>query len=58
MEKSVSAVTKAASRALGVVYMKYLYAGGMIESVVKPVLFYCSGIWGTRKFPKVQSVLN
>ena len=30
----------------------------MIESVVEPVLFYCSGIWGTRKFPKVQSVLN
>ena len=35
--------------------MKYLYAGGMsyevytklIESVVEPVLFYCSGIWGT-----------
>ena len=46
--------------------MKYLYAGGMsydvytkmIESVVEPVLFYCAGIWGTRKFPKVQSVLN
>ena len=66
MEKSVSSVTKAASRALGAVYMKYLYAGGMsydvytkmIESVVEPVLFYCAGIWGTRKFPKVQSVLN
>ena len=66
MEKSVSAVTKAASRALGAVYMKYLYAGGMsydvytkiIESVDEPVLFYCSGIWGTRKFPKVQIVLN
>ena len=25
---------------------------------MEPVLFYCSGIWGTRKFPKVQSVLN
>ena len=29
-----------------------------IQSVVEPVLFYCSGIWGTRKFPKVQRVLN
>ena len=66
MEKSVTEVTKAAGRALGAVYMKYLYAGGMsyevytklIESVVEPVLFYCSGIWGTRKFPKVQRVLN
>ena len=66
MEKSVTEVTKVAGRALGAVYMKYLYAGGMsyevytklIESVVEPVLFYCSGIWGTRKFPKVQRVLN
>ena len=62
----VTEVTKAAGRALGAVYMKYLYAGGMsydvytklIESVVEPVLFYCSGIWGTRKFPKVQRVLT
>ena len=66
LEKSVTEVSKAASRALGVVYMKYLYTGGMsydvytkmIETIVEPVLFYCSGIWGTRKFPKVQSVLN
>lgn len=66
MEKSVTEVTKAASRALGAVYMKYLYAVGMtyevytkmIGSVVEPVLFYCSFIRGTRKFPKVQSVLN
>ena len=55
MEKSVTEVTKAAGRAVGAVYMKYLYAGGMsykvytklIESVVEPVLFYCSGIWST-----------
>ena len=66
LEKSVTEVSKAASRALGAVYMKYLYSGGMaydvytkmIETIVEPVLFYCSGIWGTRKFPKVQSVLN
>ena len=66
LEKSVTEVSKAASRALGAVYMKYLHTGGMsydvytkmIETIVEPVLFYCSGIWGTRKFPKVQSVLN
>ena len=66
MQKSVTEVTKAGSRALGAVYMKYLYAGGMtyevytkrIESVVEPMLFYCPGIRGTRKFPKAQSVLN
>ena len=66
MEKSATEVTKAAGRALGAVYMKYLYAGGMsyevytklLESVVEPVTFYCSGIWGTRKFPKVQIFLN
>ena len=66
MEKSVTEMTKAAGRALGADYMKYLYAGGMsyevhtklIERVVEPVLFYRSGIWGTGKFPKVQRVLN
>ena len=66
MDKSATEETKAAGRALGAVYMKCLYAGGMsyevytklIESVVEPVLFYCSGIWGARKFPKVQRFLN
>ena len=66
LEKSVTEISKAASHALGAVYMKYLYTGGMsydvytkmIETIVEPVLFYCSGIWGTRKFPKVQSMLN
>ena len=66
MKKSVTEVTKAAGRALGAFYMKCLYAGGnsyeeyekLIESVVEPVLFYCSGIGGTRKFPKVQRVQN
>ena len=38
--------------------MSYDFHTEMIESDVEPVLFYCSGIWDTRKFPKVQSVLN
>lgn len=66
LEKSVTDLSKAASRALGAVHMKYLYSGGMsydvytkmIETIVEPVLFYCSVILGTRKFPKVQNVLN
>ena len=66
MEKSITEITKSASRALGAVYMKYQSAGGMacdvykklIESVVEPVLFYCAGIWGNRRFPKVESVMN
>ena len=66
MDMSVTEITKSASRALGAVYMKYQYAGGMaydvykklIESIVEPVLFYCSGIWGNRKYTKVEGVLN
>ena len=66
MEKSITEITKSASRALGAIYMKYQSAGGMtyevykklIESVVEPVLFYCAGIWGNRKFTKVESVMN
>ena len=38
--------------------MSYEIYTKLIESVVEPVLFYCSGIWGTCKFPKVQRVLN
>ena len=66
MDMSVTEITKSASRALGAVYMKYQYAGGMaydvykklVESIVEPVLFYCSGIWGNRKYTKVEGVLN
>ena len=66
MEKSITEITKSASRALGAIYMKYQSAGGMtyevykklIESVVEPVLFYCAGIWGNRNFTKVESVIN
>ena len=38
--------------------MSYDVYTKMIEIIVEPVLFYCSCIWVTRKFPKVQSVLN
>ena len=66
MEKSITEITKSESRALGAIYMKYQSAGGMtytvykklIDSVVEPVLFYCAGIWGNRKFSKVESIIN
>ena len=64
--KSIKEITKSASRALGAVYTKFLYAGGMtydvymklINTIVEPVLFYCAGIWGHRYFREIDTVLN
>ena len=66
MKFSVKEIAKSASRALGAIYSKFLSAGGMtfsvynrlIESVVEPVLFYCSGIWGHNKFTEIETDLN
>ena len=66
ISKSIREITKSASRALGAVYTKFLYAGGMtydvytklINSIVEPVLFYCAGIWGHRYFREIDTVLN
>ena len=66
MKKSIKEISKAASRALGAVYMKFISSGGMtynvysklIESVVEPVLFYCSGIWGHNKYSAIDAVVN
>ena len=66
MKKSIKEISKSASRALGAVYMKYLTSGGMaynvysklVESVVEPILFYCSGIWGHNRYSEIDSVLN
>ena len=65
MKKSVKEISKSASRALGAVYMKYITAGGMtynvytkhIESVVEPVLYYCSGIWGHNNYSEIDAVI-
>ena len=64
--KSIREITKSASRALGAVYTKFWYAGGMtydvytelINSIVEPVLFYCAGIWGHRYYIEIDAVLN
>ena len=54
MNKTVKELTKSVSRALSALYTKSLRAGGrtlnvfekLYESLVEPVLFYASGIWG------------
>ena len=63
---SVNELCKSASRALGALYSKFIYAGGMTynvfnklyKSVVEPVLYYAAGIWGTANFPKVNTIQN
>ena len=66
MERSITEITKSASRELGAIYMKYQSAGGMtyyvysklIDSVVEPVLSFCAGILANRKLSKVESIIN
>ena len=66
MKFSIREIAKTASRALGAVYSKFLCAGGMnfsvytklVDTIVEPVLFYCSGIWGHTNFSEIESVLN
>ena len=66
ISKSISEITKSASRALGAVYTKFLYASGMtyevytklINSIVEPVLFYCAGVWRNRYHSEIDTVLN
>ncbi len=60
MKFTVKQTTKAASRALGAVYTKFISGGGMthdvytklVETVVEPVLFYGSGIWGLEQLSR------
>ena len=66
MNKTVKELAKSASRALSALYTKSLRAGGMTlnvfeklyESLVEPVLFYASGIWGISDFTEIQTVQN
>ena len=64
LNKSVSELSKSASRALSTLYTKSLKAGGMTidvfeklyESLVEPVLFYASGIWGIIEKYKLSKI--
>ena len=66
MRFSIREIAKSASRALGAIYSKILCAGclrfpvyiKLIETIVEPVLFFCSGIWGHTKYKEIESVLN
>ena len=63
LNKTVSELSKSASRALSALYTK---CGGMTidvfeklyESLVEPVLFYASGIWGISDYREIQTVIN
>ena len=66
MRFSIREIAKSASRALGTIYLKFLCGGGLslpvysklIETIVEPVLFFCSGIWKHTKYNEIESVLN
>lgn len=66
MKFATSELSKSASRALSVLYAKFKCAGGMAydvysklyTSLVEPILFYCSGIWGLTEFSKINTVQN
>ena len=63
---ATSELAKSASRALSVLYAKFKCAGGMsydvytklYTSLVEPILYYCSGIWGLTGSTKVNTVQN
>ena len=64
MQFAVSELVKSASRALGALHAKFSYAGGMsfevydklYKALVQPVMYYGSAIWGTCKYPKLDSL--
>ena len=66
MDKAVCELAKSASRALGALFGKFIAACGMTWSVysklytslVEPILFYGSGIWGTKSYSAINNVQN
>lgn len=66
MKFATSELAKSASRALSALYAKFKNAGGMAfdvytklyTSLVEPVLFYGSGIWGLTDYGKINTVQN
>ena len=59
-------MAKSASHALGALYGKFVSCGGMTysvfiklyESTVEPILFYGSGIWGTKQYSVINNFQN
>jgi hypothetical protein len=66
MNKTVRELAKSGSRALGALYRKFVSCGGMsysvfiklYESTVEPILFYGSGMWGTKQYNVINNVQN
>ena len=66
MKYATTELSKSASRALSVLYTKFKNAGGMsyevycklYSSLVEPVLFYCSSIWGLTDYGRINTVQN
>ena len=66
MKKATRELSKSASRALGAFCTKFKLVGGMnhtvfhklYQSLVEPILFYCSGIWGTKSYSCINTVQN
>ena len=66
MKYSVREIAKSASRALDLMYSKFLCAGGMsisvytklVETIVEPVLFFCSGILGQSNFTEIETAFS
>ena len=66
MKCTASVLASAASRALGSIYTKFKQLRGLgfetystlYNSGVVPILDYCSGVWGSNKYSKIESVQN
>ena len=61
MKFSMREISKSASGVLGAIDLKFLCTDGMnisvytklVETMVKPVLFFCSGIWDHTNFSEI-----
>ena len=66
MTKAATELAKSASRALGVLFGKMIATGGLSYSVytklystmVEPILFYGSSVWGTKQYNVINAVQN
>ena len=66
LEKAVTELSKSASRALGALFGKFIATGGMTWNVyhklyttmVEPVLFYGSAVWGYKSHRVINNVQN
>ena len=66
LKYATTELAKSAGRALSALYAKFKRSGGMAydvftklyTSLVQPILYYCSGIWGLSNHSKINTVQN